>query len=89
MSRIIKESQETTTGFLDSYMLYYIRNKMNRTRIVDVLKDTEYGKDVCVKGWVRTHRSSKAVDFIALSTTDPQSKTYRWSLMLVLWMRKL
>ena len=40
---------------------------MNRTRIVDVLKDTEYGKDVCVKGWVRTHRSSKAVDFIALN----------------------
>ena len=40
---------------------------MKRTKIVDVLKDTEYGKDVCVKGWVRTHRSSKAVDFIALN----------------------
>lgn len=24
-------------------------------------------KEVCVKGWVRTHRSSKAVDFIALN----------------------
>ncbi|MDD7317791.1 MAG: asparagine--tRNA ligase [Prevotella sp.] len=40
---------------------------MKRTKIVDVLRDTEYGKDVCVKGWVRTHRSSKAVDFIALN----------------------
>ena len=40
---------------------------MKRTKIVDVLKSTEYGKEVCVKGWVRTHRSSKAVDFIALN----------------------
>ena len=32
-----------------------------------MLKSTEYGKEVCVKGWVRTHRSSKAVDFIALN----------------------
>lgn len=40
---------------------------MKRTKIIDVLKDTEYGKTVCVKGWVRTHRSSKAVDFIALN----------------------
>lgn len=40
---------------------------MKRTKIIDVLKDTEYGKFICVKGWVRTHRSSKAVDFIALN----------------------
>ena len=40
---------------------------MKRTKIIDVLQSTEYGKDVCVKGWVRTHRSSKAVDFIALN----------------------
>ena len=40
---------------------------MKRTKIIDVLKSTEYGKEVCVKGWVRTHRSSKAVDFIALN----------------------
>ena len=40
---------------------------MNRTKIIDVLQSTEYGKQVCVKGWVRTHRSSKAVDFIALN----------------------
>ena len=40
---------------------------MKRTKVTDVLQDTEYGKKVCVKGWVRTHRSSKAVDFIALN----------------------
>ena len=40
---------------------------MKRTKIIDVLQDTEYGKVVDVMGWVRTHRSSKAVDFIALN----------------------
>ncbi len=40
---------------------------MKRTKIVDVLQMTAFGTDVCVKGWVRTHRSSKAVDFIALN----------------------
>ena len=28
---------------------------------------TDFGKDINVKGWVRSHRSSKAVDFIALN----------------------
>ena len=40
---------------------------MKRTKIIEVLKSTDFGKEVCVKGWVRTHRSSKAVDFIALN----------------------
>ena len=40
---------------------------MKRTKIIDVLKSTEYGRDVCVKGWVRSHRGSKNVDFIALN----------------------
>ena len=40
---------------------------MKRTKIIDILKSTAYGTEVCVKGWVRTHRSSKAVDFIALN----------------------
>ena len=40
---------------------------MKRIKIIDVLKSTEYGKEVCVKGWVRTHRSGKNVDFIALN----------------------
>ncbi len=40
---------------------------MKRTKVVDVLKRTDFGATVNVKGWVRTHRSSKAVDFIALN----------------------
>ena len=40
---------------------------MKRTTISDILKSTDYGKEITVKGWVRTHRSSKAVDFIALN----------------------
>ncbi len=40
---------------------------MKRTKIVDALRSTAYGEQICVKGWVRTHRSSKAVDFIALN----------------------
>ena len=32
-----------------------------------MLRRTDFGADVNVKGWVRTHRSSKAVDFIALN----------------------
>jgi len=40
---------------------------MKRTKVVDILKCTDYGTIVNVKGWVRTHRSSKAVDFIALN----------------------
>jgi asparaginyl-tRNA synthetase len=40
---------------------------MKRTKIIDVLQSTEYGKEVCVKGWVRSHRGNKNVDFIALN----------------------
>ena len=38
--------------------------KISRTKVVDVLQRTDYGALVNVKGWVRTHRSSKAVEFI-------------------------
>ncbi|MGX8695795.1 MAG: asparagine--tRNA ligase [Prevotella sp.] len=40
---------------------------MKRTKIIDILQSQDYGKEVCVKGWVRSHRSSKSVDFIALN----------------------
>ena len=40
---------------------------MKRTKCVDALNCTDFGKDINGKGWVRTHRSSKAVDFIALN----------------------
>ena len=40
---------------------------MKRVKVVDALASTDFGKQINVKGWVRTHRSSKAVDFIALN----------------------
>ncbi|MBR4792796.1 MAG: asparagine--tRNA ligase [Bacteroidaceae bacterium] len=40
---------------------------IKRTRIVDLLKRTDYGQEVVVKGWVRTKRGSKTVSFIALN----------------------
>jgi asparaginyl-tRNA synthetase len=44
-----------------------LQRLMKRTKVVDALKSTDFGKDIVVKGWVRSHRSSKAVDFIALN----------------------
>src|SRR5574344_1084128 len=41
--------------------------KIRRTKIVDVLKSEAYGSTVNVKGWVRTRRGSKAVNFIAIN----------------------
>lgn len=40
---------------------------MKRSIIAEVLKSTDYGKQVLVKGWVRTKRDSKNVVFIALN----------------------
>lgn len=40
---------------------------MKRTKIIDVLQSADFNQEVLVKGWVRTHRSSKAVHFIALN----------------------
>lgn len=41
--------------------------KIRRTKIADLLKLTDFGASVNVKGWVRTRRGSKAVFFIALN----------------------
>ena len=40
---------------------------IKRTKIKDILTSQEYGTTVNVKGWVRTHRNSKTVHFIALN----------------------
>lgn len=40
---------------------------IKRTKVIDVLASEAYGSEVNVKGWVRTHRGSKAVHFIALN----------------------
>ena len=53
-------------------MFYYASfalnfNIMQRTKIKDLLISTEYGKEVTIKGWVRTKRESKTVAFVALN----------------------
>jgi len=40
---------------------------MDRTTIKDILKMSAYGSDLHVKGWVRTRRGNKQVNFIALN----------------------
>lgn len=40
---------------------------IKRTKIVDLLTREDYGATVNVKGWVRTRRGSKSVNFIALN----------------------
>ncbi len=40
---------------------------MKRTKVVDILHSTSYNQEFVVKGWVRTHRDSKSVHFIALN----------------------
>ena len=45
-------------------------NPMEHTRrdkIADLLKSKEYGREVLVKGWVRTKRGNKNINFIALN----------------------
>jgi asparaginyl-tRNA synthetase len=41
--------------------------KTERISVIDLLKSKDYGKDVCVKGWVRTKRGNKNVVFIAVN----------------------
>jgi len=40
---------------------------MKRTKVIDALQSTDYGKDIVVKGWVRSKRGSKGIFFIALN----------------------
>ena len=40
---------------------------MQRTKISSLLQHGQPGAEVCVKGWVRTRRGSKSVNFIALN----------------------
>ena len=44
-----------------------MKDTIRRTKVVDALQSNDFGTKINVKGWVRTHRSSKAVDFIALN----------------------
>jgi len=38
-----------------------------RNKIVDLMKSKEYGSEVLVKGWVRTKRGNKNINFIAVN----------------------
>ncbi|MDE6612400.1 MAG: asparagine--tRNA ligase, partial [Muribaculaceae bacterium] len=40
---------------------------MKRTKIVDIFDPSLIGKEVSVKGWVRTRRGNKNVQFVALN----------------------
>ncbi len=40
---------------------------MKRTKIVDALKSTDFNKEINIRGWVRTRRGNKNVNFIALN----------------------
>lgn len=40
---------------------------MKRTKVVDLLRSADFGREVNVKGWVRTRRGNKNVGFIALN----------------------
>ncbi len=40
---------------------------MQRTKVADLLRSTEIGKSFTVKGWVRTRRGNKHVNFVALN----------------------
>lgn len=44
-----------------------IKIKMKRTKIVDLLASTDYGKEFIIEGWVRTRRGNKNVNFIAIN----------------------
>ena len=41
--------------------------KIERTLVIDLLKSKDLGREVCVKGWVRTKRGNKNVAFIAIN----------------------
>jgi asparaginyl-tRNA synthetase len=38
-----------------------------RTRVIDLLRSSDFGKEVTVQGWVRTRRGNKNVSFIAVN----------------------
>ena len=40
---------------------------MKKTKVIDALARTDFGAEICVKGWVRSKRGSKGIFFIALN----------------------
>ena len=46
---------------------YDIQKSRKRTKIIEDISSEDYGASIIVKGWVRTRRGSKSVNFIALN----------------------
>ena len=53
---------------------------MKRTKINDIFRGAAdlVGKEVCVKGWVRTRRGNKHVQFVALNDGSRADRR-RWT----------
>ncbi len=49
------------------FQLQTTMETISRTKIIDLLQREDHGAAVNVKGWVRTHRASKTVHFVALN----------------------
>ena len=47
---------------------------MKRTKIAEIWNPELLNTDVCVKGWVRTRRGNKHVQFVALNDTEEELK---------------
>ena len=50
-----------------TFRQYIITMALKRTRIVDIFDPALVGQQVCVKGWVRSRRGNKFVQFVALN----------------------
>ncbi len=66
--------------------------ELKRTEIKELLKTEDFGKEINVKGWVRTKRQSKNVAFIAVndgSTIITYSLLQILQNLIVKFLRKL
>lgn len=49
------------------FCIVVLMKKIERTKVIDVLKREDFGEEVNIKGWVRTRRGNKKVSFIAVN----------------------
>ena len=67
LNKLISVSRSIKPANLFELQERQIMETITRTKIADVLKSKSFGEKVNVKGWVRTRRGSKSVNFIALN----------------------
>jgi asparaginyl-tRNA synthetase len=58
---------ESAFGVILQLFIYSEMATMQQTKVKDLLKSGETGKEFLVKGWVRTRRGNKQVNFIAVN----------------------